>query len=201
MSCFAASCSTPCRVPTGRRGGRAPCTGPASGSGEATRLEAAASIAGSLLHATKGTTIRSTTTERARAWPRARTNEDPEDGVAVPKDTPRQMPTRQGGWRPRQQLLPWPPSIAARWRMRGHSRTRGPQARCQWAAGPLADLSLAIVSAPTASRATRTHARSTTLARLANKPFLGQARAWSPKGSTTPPHPGLGPHYPGQRQP
>ena len=53
-------------------------------------------------------------------------------------------------------------------------------------------------SAPTACRATRTQARSTTLARLANKPVLGHASAWSPKASTVPPQPGLGPHLLGQ---
>ena len=54
-------------------------------------------------------------------------------------------------------------------------------------------------SAPTASRATRTQAGSTTFARLANKPVREQARAWSPRGSMAPPHPGLGPQRLGQR--
>ena len=38
-------------------------------------------------------------------------------------------------------------------------------------------------SAPTASCATCTHARSSTLVRLATRPDLGQARTWSPKAS------------------
>ena len=48
-------------------------------------------------------------------------------------------------------------------------------------------------SAPTASRATRTHACSKILALRANKPVLGHANAWSPKASTCAPHPGEGP--------
>ena len=39
-------------------------------------------------------------------------------------------------------------------------------------------------SAPTASRATCTQAQSTILARLASKPVLGHAKAWSPRAST-----------------
>ena len=45
-------------------------------------------------------------------------------------------------------------------------------------------------SGPTASRATRTHARSTIFALRAIRPVRVHASAWSPKASTSPPHPG-----------
>ena len=51
-------------------------------------------------------------------------------------------------------------------------------------------------SGPTASRATRIHARSTTLALRASRPVRGQASAWSPSKSTGPPQPGDGPQRP-----
>ena len=44
------------------------------------------------------------------------------------------------------------------------------------------------------NKKTLTHARSTILARRAKSPVRGQAKAWSPKTSTSPPHPGEGPH-------
>ena len=50
------------------------------------------------------------------------------------------------------------------------------------------------LSAPAASRAMR--AQSSTLARAARRLVLGQARVWSPRASTGPPHPGLGPQLP-----
>ena len=43
-------------------------------------------------------------------------------------------------------------------------------------------------SGPTASRATRTHARSTIFALRAIRPVRVHASAWSPKASTSPPH-------------
>ena len=46
---------------------------------------------------------------------------------------------------------------------------------------------------PTASRATRTQARSATLAHRTKTPVLRQARVWSPRASTGPRHAGLGP--------
>ena len=50
--------------------------------------------------------------------------------------------------------------------------------------------------APLASRATRIHARSTTLARRVCRPVRGQANMWSPNRSTCPPQPGDGPQHP-----
>ena len=44
-------------------------------------------------------------------------------------------------------------------------------------------------SEPTASRATRIHACSSTWARRARRPLRGHASAWSPSGSSAPPHP------------
>ena len=49
---------------------------------------------------------------------------------------------------------------------------------------------LAHPAGPTASRATRTHARSTIFDLRAIRPVRVQARAWSPKASTSPPQPG-----------